>query len=56
MLARSAKLQWGLRNKALKNIYEGTLIPLLTYEAPVWEEAVAKQKKQAHIAEGSETD
>jgi hypothetical protein len=44
MLGRSAKLQWGLGNKALKTIYEGSLIPPLTYEAPVWEEAAAKQK------------
>jgi hypothetical protein len=47
MLGRSAKLQWGLGNKALKTIYEGALIPLLTYGAPVWEEAVAKQKTSA---------
>ena len=44
MLGRSAKLQWGLGNKALKTIYEGALIPLLTYGAPVWKEAVTKQK------------
>jgi len=44
MLGRSAKLQWGLSNKTLKTIYEGVLIPLLTYGAPVWEEAAAKQK------------
>jgi hypothetical protein len=43
MLGRSAQLQWGLGNKALKTIYEGTLITLLTYGAPVWEEAAAKQ-------------
>ena len=44
MLGRSAKLQWGLGNKALKTIYEGALIPLLMYGAPVWEEAAATQK------------
>jgi hypothetical protein len=44
MLGRSAKHQWGLGNKALKTIYEGALLPLLTYGAPVWEEAAAKQK------------
>jgi hypothetical protein len=57
MLGRSAKLRWGFGNKALKAIYEGALIPLLTYGAPVWEEAAAKQtNKQAHIAEGPEID
>ena len=30
MLGRSAKVQWGLGNKALKTIYEGAMIPLLT--------------------------
>jgi hypothetical protein len=56
MLGRSAKLQWGLDNKALKTIYEGTLIPLLRYGAPVWEDAAAKQKKHTHVAEGSKKD
>jgi hypothetical protein len=48
MLGRSVKLQWGLGNKALKTIYEGAWIPLLTYRAPVWEEAAAKQTNK-HI-------
>jgi ribonuclease HI len=33
MLCKSAKLQWGLDHKSLKTIYEGALIPLLTYGA-----------------------
>jgi len=45
IIGKSAKLQWGVGHKSLKIVYEGTLIPLLTYGAPVWEEAVAKQKK-----------
>jgi ribonuclease HI len=48
MLGRSAKLQWALGNKALKTIYERVLIPLLTYGAPVWEEA-EKKKKNIHL-------
>jgi hypothetical protein len=44
MLGRSTKLQWGLGHKLLKTIYEGALIPLLTYGAPVWEEAIRKQR------------
>jgi hypothetical protein len=43
MLGRSAKLQWGLGHKSLKIIYEGALIPMITYGAPVWHEAVVKQ-------------
>jgi hypothetical protein len=44
MLGRSAKLYWGLGHKALKTVYEGSLIPLLTYRAPVWDEAALKQR------------
>jgi hypothetical protein len=44
MLARTAKLQWGLGHKALKIIYEGTVIPILTYGLPIWVEAIWKNK------------
>ena len=44
MLGKSAKLQWGLGHKSLKTIYEGAVIPILTYGAPVWEQAVAKHR------------
>jgi hypothetical protein len=43
MLGRSAKQQWGLGHKSLKTIYEGALVPMITYGAPVWHEAVVKQ-------------
>jgi hypothetical protein len=56
MLSRSAKLQWGLGHKSLHTIYEGVLIPILTYGAPVWEEAIAKQKKPTHVTESTEND
>jgi hypothetical protein len=44
MLGISAKLQWGLGHKSLKTIYEGALIPILTYGAPVWEQVAAKDR------------
>jgi hypothetical protein len=44
MLNRTAKLQWGLRHKSLKTIYEGMLVPLMTYGAPIWEGAITKRK------------
>jgi hypothetical protein len=44
MLGKSAKLQWGLGHKILKTIYDVALVPLLTYGAPVWEEAVRKKR------------
>jgi hypothetical protein len=43
MLGKTAKLNWGLGHKSLKTIYEGALVPLMTYGAPVWEEAIKKQ-------------
>jgi len=42
-LGKTAKLNWGLGHKSLKTIYEGALVPLMTYGAPVWEEAIKKQ-------------
>jgi hypothetical protein len=44
MLSKSAKLHWGLGHKSLKIIYEGALVPILTYGAPVWEEAAGKHR------------
>jgi hypothetical protein len=44
MLARTAKLQWGLEHKALKTIYEGAVVQILKYEAPIWVEAIRKNK------------
>jgi len=35
-LAKSAKITWGLKHKALKKIYTGAILPLLLYGAPVW--------------------
>ena len=44
MLNRAAKLQWGLGHKSLKTVYEGAVVPLMTYGAPVWEWAITKNK------------
>lgn len=44
MLSKSAKLQRGLGHKSLKMVYKGVLVPLMTYGAPVWEEALTKQR------------
>jgi len=43
MLARSAKLKWGLGHRALKVIYNGAIEPILTYGAPVLEKTLTKQ-------------
>ena len=44
MLARTAKLQCTLWHKALKAIYEGAIVPILTYGAPIWVDAIRKSK------------
>jgi len=43
-LGKSGKLEWGLGHKSLKTIYEGALIPILTYVVPAGKEAVAKHR------------
>jgi len=40
MLGKTAKLNWGLGHKFLKIIYEGALVPLMTYGSPLWEETI----------------
>ena len=39
-LKKSAKITWGLRHEVLKMIYEGAILPLLLYGAPVWIDAM----------------
>jgi len=35
MLNKTAKLHWGLVHKTLKILYEGAIVPIMIYEAPV---------------------
>jgi len=44
MLNRTTKLHWGLGHKSLKTVYEGAIVPLTSYGAPVWEGEITKQK------------
>lgn len=48
-MSKSAKLTWGLGNKALGTIYRGAIEPILTYGAPVWETALQNQKNLRKI-------
>ena len=50
-LAKSAKLTWGLGNKALSTIYKGAIEPILTYGAPVWEQALKIRKTEENCRE-----
>lgn len=48
-LSKSAKLNWGLKHEALKTIYKGGILPLLTYGAPVWTKAMERECYKAKI-------
>jgi hypothetical protein len=39
-LSRAARLKWGIRQEAIATIYKGAILPLLSYGAPVWFEAM----------------
>ena len=42
MLAKPAKLYWGLQQDALNTLYKGAILPLLIHAAPVWIRAMQK--------------
>ena len=42
-LSKSAKINWGLRHDILRIIYNGTILPILSYGAPAWIECVRKK-------------
>jgi hypothetical protein len=39
-LSSAAKMTWGIKHAAMDTIYKGAILPLLTYGAPVWIEAM----------------
>jgi len=39
-LSRAAKMTWGIKHAAIDIIYKGAILPLLTYGAQVWIEAM----------------
>jgi len=42
VLAKPAKLNWGLKHEALNTIYKGAILPLMLYGAPLWIQAMEK--------------
>jgi len=49
-LSRAAKLSWGIKSEAIATKYKGAILPLLTYGAPVWIEAMKyRRKRQKYI-------
>ena len=41
-LSKSAKINWGLKYDVMKIIYEGAILPVLSYGAPMWMDSVCK--------------
>jgi len=39
-LSRATKMTWGIKHAAMATIYKGAILPLRTYGAPVWIEAM----------------
>jgi len=48
-LAKSAKITWGLKHKALKSIYTGEILLLILYGTPVWNSVMNKACYKAKI-------
>lgn len=48
-LSRSARLNWGLRATALRTIYKGAILPILSYGSPMWIEALKRQYNRTKI-------
>ena len=46
LLAKSAKLKWGLGHRTLTFMYNGAFQSMLTYGAPVWETDLTKRLEE----------
>jgi hypothetical protein len=43
VVSKSAKINWGLRHDVLRIIYNGAILPILSYGAPIWIECLKKK-------------
>ena len=49
-LSKTAKLSWGIKHAAIETIYKGAILPLLTYGAPAWIDAMKyEHNRQKYI-------
>ena len=49
-LSKTAKLTWGIKHETIATICKGAILPLLTYGAPVWIEAMKNEhNRQKYI-------
>lgn len=46
ILSKAAKISWGLTGEAMKIIYKGAILPLLSYGAPVLKDALVRKNNQ----------
>jgi hypothetical protein len=53
-LSKMAKLSWGIKRAAIKTIYKGAILPLLTYGAPVWIYAMKYEHSRQKYIRSSE--
>ncbi len=35
-LSKAAKMTWGIKHTAIDTIHKGAILPLLSYDAPIW--------------------
>jgi hypothetical protein len=55
-LSKSAKMNWGLRHDVLRIIYTGAILPILSYEAPVWIECLKRNNNNATKIKSTKTN
>jgi hypothetical protein len=55
-LARSAKVTWGLKHKALKTIYTAAILPIILYGATVWKDNTEKILLPSQTRKNPKTD
>ena len=48
-LAKSARISWGLNHEVMRIIYKGAILPLISYGAPIWIDAIKKKHNAAKL-------
>jgi len=48
-ISKSAKINWKLRHDVLRIIYLGAILPILSYEAPIWIECLKRKYNVAKL-------
>jgi hypothetical protein len=49
-VSKLARINWGMKHKALKTIYNGAIVPQLLYAVQVWIKSIKKEcNKAKHV-------